>query len=494
MCAEVDKGICLEAELCPQIRGYVGVRGSSVRAVYNLESIVAFACRILWQQDYVAELQACHSQPSVLADHVVAGKLAECIHHFGIPFGADGPFHPLVILLLVNQLRVSGLHKTVESPFGIGAEYGALRLDHLCQSVGRGGKSVYLESLALHAYQQVVERRRHFHASGCQGILSCPFVIVDGNPLFAVRLALQGNVAVDGLDKSFQPFGDGKGVLQAFLVEVMPEKGIRTDGTVNLWRDNALRQESAAHAHLVCFPLFYQSVDIQRAEKWNVLLCQIVYHVVAHPSVCHVDDCRGAYGVGHVPPDKRCHCPYGIDHVSGLFEPSDQVGGFAHLPRYDDGGSSLFPQSVPLQKCLIVGNCVEACLFVVRTCGIAVVDQVVRACHYSFRLMDREELAVYLLADIVQHAPVVAPPAVSQILHQCIHLYGIQRDNPVLRIGDGRTQYGHASLCRFPDQRTLFFRDAQSHGIDKYHVVLADSVEFIGAQLADFDERIVVRL
>ncbi len=238
-----------------------------VGAVDNLEGVVALSGGILRQQYYVAELQSRHADAvAVGRRHIFAGELAEGVDHLGIFLWGECLPGPFLIFLLADQCRFSVLHKLGEGSLGVGAEYGALRLNHPLQLLAAGGQSVDLVALAAEAQQQVVERGAHLHAGGGKGVLSGAFIIVNGHALLAVGLVLQRDIIVDGLHEGLQPFGYGVGLLQSLAVDAVPEEYEGAYGAVDFGRYDALREESATHPQFVLLPLVDQSVDVEWGE------------------------------------------------------------------------------------------------------------------------------------------------------------------------------------------------------------------------------------
>ena len=415
VCSEMYHSIGLETELCPEVRSDIGMGRCGIRSVHHLEGIIATSRRILGQQHHVAELQTRYTDRAVRRSHVFTGELAVGGHHLGIFLGAKRLPYPCLVFGLADQCRMSVLHELIEGALGIVAKNGTLRLNHAFQFFGRGREAFYRIALLLHVQQQVVKRWTYLHAGRRKRILSGTFVIVDGYTLLGIGLALQADVVVHRPDESLQAFGDGESVLQAFLILVVPEEDVGADGSVNLRRYDALRKETTAHAHLVVFPFLHQAVDVERGKQRNVLLGKIIYDIITHAPVRHIDDGSGLQGVDVVLVDKRFHVAHWIDHVTGFLQFRNQVGGFAHLSGDDDGRSTFTEEAVGPEEIVICRHRVEAELLFVGLRRVNMVHQVVAALHNRFGLIDGEEFAVDMPAHIVQQAAVVAASAIAQI-------------------------------------------------------------------------------
>ena len=88
---------------------------------------------------------------------------------------------------------------------------------------------------------------------------------------------------------------NGERVLQSFIVLVLGKEGERTDGTVNFRCHYALRKKSSRHTHRIVFSLFYQAVDCEWCKERDIAFFQIFHHIVAHASVCHIDNSVRSY-------------------------------------------------------------------------------------------------------------------------------------------------------------------------------------------------------
>ncbi len=85
-----------------------------------------------------------------------------------------------------------------------------------------------------------------------------------------------------------------------------------------------------------------------------------------------------------------------------------------------------------------------------------------------------------MLTYIIQHATVVTAPAILQVTSQSVSLDRVQRNYLIGRIGGGSGQNGQAAIGSLLYLRTLFFRYSHPHGIDKYHVVGSQFIQFVG--------------
>ena len=282
--------------------------------------------------------------------------------------------------------------------------------------------------------------------------------------------------------------------MHPFLVLVMSENDERTERPVNLGGNHALREEPAVHAHFVVLPFFHEPVGIERSKQRNVLLCQIVDDIVAHPSVRHIDDGRRLYRVDVMVADKVFHIAHRIDHIARFFQPADQVGRLPHRAGDDDTRRSFLEQSVLSEKRMVLGNRIEAELLLVRLSRNGMVEHVIGAFYDRFRLMKRKLFAVDVFAHVVKHAPVIVTPAVAQVLFQRIGLKRVDGDDFVRRIGHCRRQDRQPFVCRLLYLRPLFFGDTKPHRIDKDHVVTFELIQLFGIDRCNFNKRIVIGL
>ena len=288
--AEVHDGIGLETVTRPKVGSDVGVRRGGIGAVHNLEIVVAQTSHGLRHQHDVAELQSRHGEATVGRGHIRAGKIAIQSLHLVVAFRTQRLLHPTFILLAFNQFRISILHKTLKRALGVSAQHRALPLYQLTQFICRIGQILNTIAFRFQALQQIEKRRNHLHARGGQSVLARTFVIVNGHFFLSIRLGFQRDMSVYRLNEISQSVGFGIDFLQAFRIDAVRENGVWPNGAVDFGRDDALRQETAAHAHLVSLPFLCELWHIYGRKQRNVSTFQILYHIVAHAPVRHVDD------------------------------------------------------------------------------------------------------------------------------------------------------------------------------------------------------------
>ena len=110
----------------------------------------------------------------------------------------------------------------------------------------------------------------------------------------------------------------------------------------------------------------------------------------------------------------------------------------------------------------------------------------------GFGFVHRNQFAVHCLAHVFQHASVVAPSAAGEVLPQGGGGGRVERADVVGRIGDCGREHGQSPVCRFLYQGTLFFGDADAHGVDENHVAASQFVQSVGADFSQPDEWVVV--
>ena len=260
---EVDECVGTEAVACPEIGGHIGVGRCLVGAVDYLEGIASLASHHLWDERHVAKLQSCHGELAVCGRHILAGEVAiELAHLLHLHLG-ECLLTPCLKLTGSNQSRVSCLHELGVSSLCIGTEHGSLCLDHLCQFRCIGGQIAHVVALAFQTNQEVVERRNHLHARGCEGVLTGTLEVEDGDVLVAVLLLFEVHIALHARHEVVHAVGHGINLLQTFLVHPMGEDGVGAHGSVNLGSHDALRHESSVHALLVVLPVFGKPVHVE---------------------------------------------------------------------------------------------------------------------------------------------------------------------------------------------------------------------------------------
>ena len=150
------------------------------------------------------------------------------------------------------------------------------------------------------------------------------------------------NVSVDGIHECLQPFGDGVSLRQSVLALTNGEEYKRTNHAVDFGYDNALREETTLHALFISLPIGCHAVDIDGGEERYVLFSQVIDHVVAHASVCHVDDGGRADAVNTVGLHQCGGITSGIDYIACCFQLLDEVGGIAHHACDEDAWCAFF--------------------------------------------------------------------------------------------------------------------------------------------------------
>ena len=283
-------------------------------------------------------------------------------------------------------------------------------------------------------------------------------------------------------------------MLQSFFIPIMSEQSERTDSPVYFGGYDTLREKSAAHSHFVVLPLFYEPVYIQRSKQRDILLCQVIHDIVSHAPVRHIDDCRGGYRINLVPANEAFHTPYRINDITRLLQFPDKVCRFAHHTSDYDTGSSLLQQPVFLQESIVSGYRIETEFFIIRLLRVGMIYHIIGTFCYSFRFVYRNKLAVDMLTYIIQHATVVTAPAIPQVTSQSVGLDRVQRNYLIGRIGDGSGQNGQAAIGSLLYLRTLFFRYSHPHGIDKYHVIRSQLIQFVGTDFCYLYKRIIISL
>ena len=374
----------------------------------------------------------------------------------------------------------------------VAVENGPLPLDQRGQSGGGVREILHAIAFAPQPYQQVVKRRYDLHAGGCQGILPRSLVVVDRHALLAVGLALQGDVAVHRLDEPLPPFGNGMDLLQPFAVETVAEERLGPDRPVDFGHHDALRQETAVHAHLVGLPLADRPVDVERREERDVPPGQVLHDGIAQTPVRHVDHGRRTDRIGLSVPDRRLQVAEGVDHVAGLFQPGNQLGGFAHLSRYDHPRGILFQQAVPRQKGLVGLHAVEIRLFRLGIRGVGMVELFQVAHHGRLGLVRVKPLAVDRAAKAGEQVAVVLPAAAVEVALDGRQRRGVRRNDLVRRIGYHGRDDGEPPIGGPLENLPLFGRDAEPHAVHQHHVVAPQTVEVRRGELREADAAVIV--
>ena len=488
----MDHHVGAEAVASPEIGGDVGVRRRGVRAVHDGEIVVSRTRGQLRQQHDIAQVHTWQRQLALFGRDIGARELAVERRDLRHPLGADRCGRPFGVLMCRNQFGVAVFQESGFGTSGIGIEHGSLTLDESFQLLGRCRQVLDAVTLSLHSDQQVVERRGDLHACRCQRVLSGAFVIVNGHPLLAVGFALQGDVAVYGLDECFQTFGDGVCLLQSLGVEAVAEERIRAYCAVDFGHDDALRQEAAVHSRLVVLPFIDRTVDVQGSEQRNVFLREIVHHIVSHASVSHVDDGRGTYRIRLTAPHRRLHVADAVDIVARLFQRGDQVFRLSHLPCEDNARGVLFHQTVLAQEGLVFGDAAEIRLLVFWIGRVGVVELLPLPFERGVGLFAVKGLAVDVATDEGKHVAVVAAPSAAEVAFDRGNGSGVGRNDIIVRVGGHRRDDGEPVIGGTLYGCALVGRDAQAHTVDQHHIVLAETVQLLRVERGEADAAVVV--
>ena len=489
--SEVDECVGTEAVACPEIGGYIGVGRRLVGAVHDLEGVASLACHHLGHERHVAKLQSCHGELAVVGRHILAGEVAIELAHLLHLFLAQGFAGPVFKLTGSNQSGMSCLHELGVGSLCIGAEHGSLCLDHLCQFLCIGGQIAHVVALALQTNQEVVERRHHLHARGCEGVLTGALEVEDGDALVAVLLLFEVHIALHACDEVVHAVGDAIHLLQSVLVLPVGEDGVGAHGSVYLGRDEALRHESAVHALLVVQPVFGEPVHVEGREEGDVLLLEEFHEVVAEPAVRHVHHGTGLDAVSVVGGDEALELVHAV-YVEALFlESLGEVGGSSHEARDHHHGGVFLVEAVLHEEGVVFLHTVEAQLVALLVLGVEMGEETVGMLLHARRLHGEEFLAVDELADIGEHVAVVLLASVLDVLHQVVGVEVVHRHDVVGRVGGGMGQGGHLVGCLL-QLLALRLVDAQSHTVHENHVVVGEMVEVIGGDFAELDHLVVV--
>ena len=273
---------------------------------------------------------------------------------------------------------------------------------------------------------------------------------------------------------------------------MVPEQRIGTDRTVDLGHHDTLRQESAAHSHFVGFPFIDRTIDVERSEKGDVLPSQIRHDGVTQAAVRHVDDCTGADRIGLSALDQSLHVADRIDRVAGLFQPGDQFGRLAHLPRDDHPRGIRFQQSVLRKKGFVVLHAVEIQLLRLGIRGIGMVKLFQISNDGRLGLLTVEMFAVDRAAQVDEHVAVVAAPSAGKIRLDGGYRGRIGRKDLVGGIGrhgcnDDKTPVGS------PLEGVPFLgRDAEPHAVHQHYVITSEPIEMLRFQRSEPDAAVVV--
>ena len=299
------------------------------------------------------------------------------------------------------------------------------------------------------------------------------------------------------LAKAVQAFGYRLEQIQPVLILVLGNQRVRQYAAVYLGHHHALAQEAPCHALLVGHPLLVSGVHRQGAEQGDILFAQPVHRFVPLPhqqaAMRQIDYRIGSYFL------QECHPPaeagHRIDPVSPVLKERDNgiqmLGiGIERPGNARQQGKLALP--VPVQAFFhqigfVFGHRIEAQIlpYMEKAVGVYLAYRLHRGGKQSF--------PAEIPADIIEQAPEIARPAITQIGFHRGSLQTVQIADIVIRTGHRIAVKRNPLVGQTLHFSPVLGRDAQPHPEHQHGIVLPEAVYLVHAQGFHFHKGIARR-
>ena len=241
------------------------------------EGIFSYTGQGLGQQYHIAQLNPCHADilyPVTHGRHVLTRAatvtFCHCLAHHGSQFLCT----PAVIGLGGYQGRIGRSKKVGHITRSIRAEHRALALDQRLKAFQIPRQTLNSVTVVAQYLQRVIQRLRHFQATGDHGIESGALVVVDGQLLVSVGFAFEVYPVAHHMGKLFHALWNGFEYLVAIFVRVFGGDGIGSYRAVKLRQYDRHGYKCTRHPLLVLDPVVVILKHRNGTEHRHVALAQ----------------------------------------------------------------------------------------------------------------------------------------------------------------------------------------------------------------------------
>ena len=213
------------------------MRWGHLHAMNQLKLIIAKGRTRLREEQHIAITHTRHSDAVATAQQV-ARCITIAFHHLLVFLWQQGLMYPLLIRFLIYPHWMRLIHEALLCSFGIVAQHQAICLDALLESLQCSRQSVHVITFSAQAFQEVVERRYHLHATGEKGILSRILEVADGDAFLAVGHTTQRHVFLQVCEESLYALWL-YGISEITLcIWILCGEGVRSHASVYFWDDH----------------------------------------------------------------------------------------------------------------------------------------------------------------------------------------------------------------------------------------------------------------
>ena len=500
MRAEMHHRIGFETATGPEISRDIGIRGQRIGAMHHLEGIFTRTLHRLRQQHHVAEADPSHGYlHSVLglAGIVIARNRSILFCQSLVRRRQQIPLQPTVEIRCLDPLRIARGQIAVAVSFRIAVEDRTLLHHYVLELFFAGRQTRQIITGIAQGAEEMIQGRQHLQTCRRQGRRTGSFEIINGYLLVLISFRTQIQVMPHRLAKAMQSFGNRLEQIQPVLVLVLGNQRVRQYATVYLGHHYALAQETPCHTLLVGHPLLVSGVHRQGAEQGDILFAQPVHRFVPLPhqqaAMRQIDYRIGPYFLQERHP--LAEAGHGIDPVSPVLKGRDNgiqmLGiGIERPGNARQQGNLALP--VPIQAFFhqigfVFGHRIEAQIlpYMEKAVGF----------YLAYRLHrgGKQPFPAEIPADIIEQAPEIARPAITQIGFHRGSLQTVQIADIVIRTGHRIAVERQASIGQTLHFSPVLGRDAQPHPEHKHGIVLPEATYLVHAQGFHFHKGIARR-